>query len=190
MKDSKRIVVASGNAHKIAEIADILPQFEFISMKDAGFKGEIEENGQSFRENALIKARAVSEALGVVALADDSGLCVDVLGGAPGIYSARFSGGGDAENRARLLQLLDGMDDRRAHFECAVCLYYPDGRTLFGVGATYGAILDEERGGNGFGYDRLFVSDDIKKSFGEATEEEKNTVSHRFRALMDLRSKL
>lgn len=190
MDKGKRIVVASGNEHKIAEIAGIMPEYEVISMKAAGFEGDIEENGQSFRENALIKARAVSEALGVPALADDSGLCVDALGGAPGIYSARFSGEGDAGNRARLLSLMKDADDRRAHFECAVCLYFPDGRTLFGNGAAYGRILEEERGERGFGYDSLFLSDDLKKSFAEATEEEKNSVSHRFRALKDLRSRL
>lgn len=190
MDKTKKIVVASGNDHKIAEIADILTGYKIISMKDAGFDGEIEENGQSFKENALIKASTVSKALGVIVLADDSGLCVDALGGAPGIFSARFSGEGDAGNRALLLKQLDGLEDRRAHFECAVCLYYPHGKMLFGIGRTYGRILEEERGENGFGYDSLFYSDDLKKSFAEASEDEKNTVSHRFRALKDLESKL
>lgn len=190
MEKAKKIVVASSNQHKIAEIAEILSDYRVISMKEAGFKGEIEENGKSFRENALIKAKAVAEALRCPALADDSGLCVDALGGAPGIYSARFSGEGDEANRKQLLKQLEGIDDRRAHFECAVCLYTPGGKTLFGIGKTRGRILEEERGDNGFGYDCLFYSDDLKKSFGEATEEEKNSVSHRFRALQDLRSRL
>ena len=102
-----KIVVASGNEGKIKEILKIFKGCEIVPMREAGFIVEIEENGKSFRENALIKARAVCEKLSLPALADDSGLCVDVLGGAPGIYSARFSGGGDAENRARLLQLLE-----------------------------------------------------------------------------------
>ena len=190
MESQKILVVASGNHHKIEEIADILKEFKVISMKDAGFDGEICEDGKTFRENALIKARTVAEALHTTALADDSGLCVDALGGAPGIYSARFSGEGDAGNRALLLKQLEDIDDRRAHFECAVCLYEPGGKIMFGVGKTYGSILREERGERGFGYDSLFFSDDLKMSFGEATEEQKNGVSHRFRALEDLRSKL
>ena len=190
MKQKMRVVVASGNAHKIAEIADILTDCEIISMKDAGFEGDIEENGASFKENALIKARTVSLALGVPALADDSGLCVDALGGAPGIYSARYSGGGDADNRAKLLKELEGRPDRRAHFACAVCLYLPDGRALFGEGSTHGRILFEERGERGFGYDSLFLSDDLNMSFGEASEEQKNGVSHRFRALKALKERL
>ena len=190
MEGLTKIVVASGNAHKIAEIADILQGIEVLSMRDAGYDVDIEENGSSFAENALIKAKAVAEALGVPALADDSGLCVDALGDAPGIYSARFSGGDDADNRALLLKKLQDADDRRARFECAVCLYQPGGQTIFGHGATYGRITKEERGERGFGYDSLFLSDDLKKTFAEATEDEKNAVSHRFRALQDLRSKL
>lgn len=188
--EKKKIVVASSNTHKIAEIGDIMKGYEFISMKDAGFDGETEENGSSFKENALIKAKTVAETLGVTALADDSGLCVDALGGAPGIYSSRFSGEGDEGNRKLLLKQLEGLEDRRAHFECAVCLYSPGGKTLFATGRTYGHILEEERGNGGFGYDCLFFSDDLKKSFGEATEEEKNCVSHRFRALEELRKLL
>lgn len=184
------IVVASGNEGKIKEIEKIFKDAEIISMRDAGFDGEIEENGQSFRENALIKAKAVCEKLGKPALADDSGLCVDYLGGAPGIYSARFSGEGDAANRALLLEKMKDATDRRAHFECAVCLYLPDGRMLFGVGSTHGSILTEERGSHGFGYDSLFYSDDLQKSFGEATAREKNGVSHRARALHDLMERL
>ncbi len=188
----EKIIVASSNSHKIAEIGSIFDGVGLISMSEAGFAGEIEENGKTFAENALIKARTVSVALGCAypVLADDSGLCVDALGGAPGIYSARFSGGGDAANRALLLQKLRGQDDRKAHFSCAVCLCFPDGTYICGEGATYGNILYEERGSGGFGYDSLFLSDDLKKSFGEASPEEKNGVSHRFRALKDLRSKL
>lgn len=184
------IVVASGNEGKLKEIEKIFKGVEIISMREAGFDGEIEETGQSFRENALIKAKAVCEALGRPALADDSGLCVDFLGGAPGIYSARFSGEGDAANRALLLEKMRNTADRRAHFECAVCLYFPDGKMLFGVGSTHGKILTEERGSRGFGYDPLFFSDDLQKSFGEATPREKNGVSHRARALNDLMERL
>ena len=185
-----KIVVASGNEGKIKEILKIFKGCEIVPMREAGFTGEIEENGKSFRENALIKARAVCEKLSLPALADDSGLCVDFLGGAPGIYSARFSGEGDAANRRLLLEKMKDATDRRAHFECAVCLYLPDCRTLFGVGQTFGSILQEERGKHGFGYDSLFFSDDLKKSFGEASAREKNKVSHRARALADLTERL
>jgi XTP/dITP diphosphohydrolase len=188
----KKLIVASGNAHKIKEINSIFAGsgVEIVSMTEAGFKGEIEENGKSFKENAYIKARHICELFGEPALADDSGLCVDILGGAPGIYSARFSGDGDKGNRALLLQRMNGLSDRRAHFECAVCLVTPDGKILFSEGKTYGKILYEEIGKNGFGYDPLFFSDDLDKSFGLASDAEKNSVSHRFRALEDLRSKL
>lgn len=193
MKNSvlpETVVVASGNNHKIEEIKSIFHGTEFVSMQEAGFAGDIEENGKTFKENAYIKAKAVCDALGVAALADDSGLCVEALDGAPGIYSARFSGGDSADNRALLLKRLEGISHRKAHFECAVCLVLPDGRTFFGEGRTDGRIMYEEIGSRGFGYDSLFFSDDLQKSFGESSEEEKNSVSHRGRALADLRSKL
>lgn len=191
---SYEIIAASGNAGKIREIQEIFSSaglpIRIISMREAGYTEEIEENGNSFSENAEIKARTVCKALNKPALADDSGLCVDFLNGAPGIYSARFSGKGEKENRKLLLEKLKGASDRRAHFECAVCLYLPDGKKLFGHGATYGSILKEERGAHGFGYDTLFFSDDLQMSFGEATDEQKNGVSHRARALEDLTGKL
>ena len=186
----KKIVVASSNAGKIAEIRSIFTDAEIVSMQELGFTDEIEETGKTFKENAKIKAETIAKKFSLPALSDDSGLCVDSLGGAPGIYSARFSGEGPAENRKLLLKRMEFISDRRAHFESAVCLCLPDGKTYFGQGRTYGKILFEEIGTNGFGYDCLFFSDDLKKSFGLATEEEKNGVSHRFRALKDLRSKL
>lgn len=185
-----KIVVASGNKGKIREIREIFSDVEIIAMSELGFTDEIEETGINFRDNAKIKAEAVAKKFSLPTLADDSGLCVDGLNGAPGIYSARFSGEGEAANRKLLLKRMENVYDRRAHFECAVCLYMPDGHTYFGEGRTYGHILCEEIGTGGFGYDSLFFSDDLKKSFGLASEEEKNTVSHRFRALQDLRSKL
>ena len=188
----QKIIVASGNSHKIEEIRSIFKGVELVSMQEAGFDGDIEETGKTFKENALIKARAVSEALHspLPVMADDSGLCVDALNGAPGIYSARFSGGTSADNRALLLKRMDNIPHRTAKFACTVCLYFPDGHYLFGEGFTHGRILFEEIGDRGFGYDPLFFSDDLNKSFGEAKESEKNSVSHRYRALQDLRSKL
>ena len=184
------IVVASGNRHKIEEIKAIFKGVKFVSMSEAGFTGEIEENGKTFKENAYIKAKAVYDAVKLPVLADDSGLCVDALDGAPGVYSARFSGGTSADNRALLLQRLEGIPNRRARFTCAVCYISQDGKAIFGEGCTEGRILFEEIGEKGVGYDSLFYSADLEKSFGEATEAEKNSVSHRYRALCDLRGKL
>lgn len=188
----EKLIVASNNKGKIKEIKEILKDvYEIVPMGEAGFNEEIEENGSTFFENALIKAKAVSEALGVNALADDSGLCVDALGGAPGIYSARFSGvhGDDAANRKKLLSELKNLknpDERKARFVSSVVLYKRGGEVVSGMGETYGIIGFKEEGENGFGYDSLFVSDDLGKSFGVATAEEKNAVSHRKRALIDL----
>lgn len=188
----EKLIVASNNKGKIKEIKEILKDvYEIVPMGEAGFNEEIEENGSTFFENALIKAKAVSEALGVNALADDSGLCVDALGGAPGIYSARFSGvhGDDAANRKKLLSELKNLknpDERKARFVSSVVLYKRGGKVVSGMGETHGIIGFKEEGENGFGYDSLFVSDDLGKSFGVATAEEKNAVSHRKRALIDL----
>jgi XTP/dITP diphosphohydrolase len=186
--DKQRLVVATGNAHKLQEIAQIFTQFEVVSQKQMGFCEDVEETGKTFAENALIKARAAAKALNSPVLADDSGLCVDALGGAPGVYSARYSGehGNDAANRAKLLQALQGEKNRNAHFSCAVALVYPNGKEYVAEGNTYGEILTKESGDGGFGYDPLFFSADLQKSFGIATPEEKNGVSHRYRALQAL----
>jgi XTP/dITP diphosphohydrolase len=180
------IVAATGNAHKLKEIRAVLAQWEVLSQTEAGFRGEVEETGVTFAENALLKAQAVCRATGLPALADDSGLCVNALGGAPGVYSARYSGGGDAENRALLLKNLAGEADRSAFFSCALALVFPDGKAITAEGRTHGKILTRECGENGFGYDSLFFSTDLQKSFGEVSEAEKNGVSHRGRALRAL----
>lgn len=185
----ERLVVASGNQHKLREIAEIFTEFEVVSQKEMGFNEEVEETGMTFSENALIKARAAAKALGVVTLADDSGLCVEALGGAPGVFSARYCGehGNDKKNRDTLLKNLTGVENRRAYFTSAIALVYPDGKELLAEGRTYGWILQEEQGEGGFGYDCIFESEDLKKSFGVATAEEKNAVSHRYRALQALK---
>ncbi len=187
-----KLVVATGNAHKLREIAEIFTEYTVLSQKQMGFDENVEETGTTFAENALIKARSASKALGCIALADDSGLCVDALDGAPGIYSARYCGhhGDDKANRNLLLKNMQGVINRRAHFTSAVALVYPDGKELVVEGHTYGNILTKETGEGGFGYDCLFESEDLGKSFGLATAEEKNAVSHRFRALQALREKL
>ena len=180
-----RLVVASGNKNKMREIEEIFTDFDVRSQTEMGFDEDVEETGLTFAENALIKARAASKALGEMVLADDSGLCVDALDGAPGVFSARYCGhhGSDEENRKVLMKNMEGVENRRAHFTSAIAIVYPDGRELVAEGHTYGEILHEETGNGGFGYDCLFFSDDLQKSFGVATAEEKNRVSHRFRGL-------
>lgn len=188
----KTLVVATGNAHKLREIAQIFPDFEVVSQKQAGFCEEVEETGATFVENALIKARAACAALGLPVLADDSGLCVEALGGAPGVYSARYCGhhGDDKANRSLLLKNMQNKADRTAYFCCAIAVVFPEGKEWTAEGKTYGRILTEEDGEGGFGYDPIFFSDDLQKSFGVATAEEKNTVSHRYRALCAIREKV
>ena len=187
----RKIVLASSNKAKLKEIRQILDGYEVFSCKELGFDGEIEENGSTFYENALIKARTVSDALGLPALADDSGICVDALGGAPGIYSARYAGDGiDAHNNELLLRNMADKSDRKAKFVCCMVYYKPGGEIITATGETFGKILYEPQGENGFGYDPLFYSDDLRKSLGVASSEEKNSVSHRSRALAKLKELL
>lgn len=189
------LVVATGNKHKLQEIQAIFKDVRVVSAREAGYLGDTEETGATFEENAIIKARAAAEALNLPALADDSGLCVAALGGAPGIYSARYAGGhgDDKKNREKLLAELGDEKNRAAYFRSAAALCFPQsmgGKTVTATGDTHGRILTREEGENGFGYDCLFYSDDLCKSFGVASAEEKNTVSHRFRALTALKEKL
>ncbi len=189
--DRKTLVLASGNAGKIREFAEMFPEFTVKGYKEFGQDYEIEETGSTFYENALIKAKTVAEALGLPALADDSGLCVKALSGAPGIFSARYAGdGNDEHNIEKLLKNLEGEKDRSAKFVCALVLYYPNGKIVSAEGKTEGEILFNKDGENGFGYDPIFYSKDLKKSFGKATEKEKNSVSHRARAIAKLKEKL
>jgi XTP/dITP diphosphohydrolase len=190
-----KLIVATNNAHKLKEIKSILGgEFEeILSLKEAGAELKAEENGSTFEENAIIKARGVG-ASSMAVLADDSGLCVEVLGGAPGVKSARYASEGeenadDASNRRKLLKEMEGKEERKAKFVCAVALLW--GEELYTAeGETEGRILTDERGERGFGYDSIFYSDELGKSFGEAEEEEKNGVSHRGRALKKLLEKL
>ena len=183
-----KIVLASNNEHKLKEFKKILKDYEVVSLSDIGFTDDIEETGSTFLENALLKANAIRDFLGTnnksIIIADDSGLCVDSIGGEPGIYSARYSGehGNSRLNREKLIKNLQGKD-RKAYFLCMIVVLYPDGNYKSFEGKTYGNIIDEERGNTGFGYDSIFLSDDLGKTFGEATEEEKNSVSHRGRAI-------
>ncbi len=189
--EKKKLVLASGNKHKIKEIAQMLPEFEVVGYKDLGFDFEIEENGKTFYENALIKAKTVCEQLNLPCLADDSGICVDALCGAPGIYSARYAGDGiDEHNNELLLKNLENKEDRRAKFVCCMVYYNVDGEIITATGETLGEILFSPQGENGFGYDPIFYSYDLRKCMGVASAEEKNSVSHRFRAIEGIKNKL
>ena len=209
-----KIVLASRNRKKIAEIhailSGVMPTVETLSLDDVGFHGEIEENGSSFEENSVIKA-SVPAALGFVGMADDSGLEVDALGGAPGVYSARYSGEpcDDKRNNKKLLSELDGLPfkERSAKFVSVVSVLFPKGSDCFDFDASklrystpvedkngeyrgfatrgecLGHILTKQRGDGGFGYDPLFNCDVYNKTFSELSGEEKNKVSHRGEAL-------
>lgn len=182
-----KLAIATNNQHKLQEIRAILGDSfeELLSLKDLGIDVDVEETGSKLEENALIKARAILALSGIATLADDTGLMVDALRGAPGVYSARYAGEehDDAKNRALLLKNLDGVKDRSAHFATVIALCYPDGKTLTASGRVNGEILLSERGTEGFGYDSLFFSTELGKTFAEATQAEKNSVSHRGRAL-------
>ena len=188
-----RLMLATGNAHKVTELKAMLgDRFDVMSMKDAGIDSEPEENGATFEENALIKARALMEIAHCACLADDSGLEVDALDGRPGVYSARFAGvhGDDKANNRKLLELMAGVEDRGCGFASAVALCRPGHEELVVRGVCRGTLLYEERGSGGFGYDPLFLSDELGKTFAEANAEEKNAVSHRARAIEALRDAL
>lgn len=189
----KKIVVASNNKHKIKEFKEIFNDKEILTLEDIEFFDEIEETGTTFFENALKKAKIVSNYLKTKNLeydviADDSGLNVDVLNGEPGVYSARYAGvhGNDALNRKKLIDKLSNKTNKKANFTCSIVLYHPDGTYISSEGKTYGIIIEEEKGSKEFGYDCIFLSDDLGKTFGEATSEEKNDVSHRSRAIRNL----
>ena len=179
-----RLVIATGNAHKMKELNSILGgACELVTMRDVGFTDDIEENGATFEENALLKATAVMMATGLPTLADDSGLAVDALGGAPGVRSARYAGdhGQDCENNQLLLRNMEAVPNRRCKFVCAMALALPGEAPRVTVGECEGTLLTEKRGESGFGYDPLFLYA-TGKTFAEMTEAEKNAVSHRARA--------
>ena len=192
-----KLIIASNNKHKVQEIKQILGTHfdEILSLSEAGVDHETIEDGSTFMENAIKKAVEISELTGNAALADDSGLCVNALGGAPGIYSARYAGESDSNirdsaNNALLLKNLLGKDDRSAHFCCSVALVYPDGRRVVAEGYMYGKIAETPFGKGGFGYDPLFLPDGECRTVAEMTDEEKNAISHRANALNLLLTKI
>ena len=181
-----KFVLASHNRGKLAEMQKILGDLgvEVVLQSDLGLELEPEENGTTFAENALIKARAVMEASGLPAIADDSGLCVDWLNGAPGVYSARYGGLDDDKARyTLLLQNMRGATDRAAHFHTSVVCCFPDGKVLQADGDCHGTIAFAPRGEGGFGYDPIFNVPSLRKTFAQLTAEEKNAISHRGNAL-------
>lgn len=189
-QEEKTIVIASNNQHKLKEFKEMLQGYNIKTLNDIEFYDEIEETGESFFENALIKAETIhkylkEKQLEYIVIADDSGLCVDSLGGAPGVYSARYCGehGDDKANRDKLQKELEGKSDRSAKFVCNIVVYYPNGKYQSFIGETLGTITTEELGKTDFGYDCIFFSNDLNKTFGEASDEEKNSISHRGRAL-------
>jgi XTP/dITP diphosphohydrolase len=193
-----RIIFATGNKGKMREIREILADigYDILSMKEAGISTDIAEDGKTFEDNALIKARAVAKLAedGDIVLADDSGLCIDFLNGEPGVYSARFMGEDtpyDVKN-AELLRRLDGVpkEKRTARFVCAIAAVFPDGRSIVTRGTIEGYIGEKPAGTNGFGYDPIFYVDEYNCSTAEMSEEQKNEISHRGKALRAMRERL
>jgi XTP/dITP diphosphohydrolase len=188
-----QIVIATNNQNKLKELKKIAPQYEWLSLKELGCDDEIKEDGNTFEENALIKAKFVAEKYNITCIADDSGLCVDALNGAPGVYSARYSGekATDEENNIKLLYELQNISNRNARFVCVICLYDINKKEgLYFRGEIEGEILNENKGNMGFGYDPLFKSIYHEKSFAEVSMEEKNKVSHRAIAIQKLQNYL
>ena len=192
-----KIVLASRNKHKISELQALLrehiPDVEILSLDDVGFYGDIVEDGETFEENAYIKARAAAST-GYIGLGDDSGLSVRALDGAPGIYSARYAGehGDDEANNRKLWRELADKSDKRAEFVCVIACVYPDDteHAIFCRGVTEGRIIDEYRGEGGFGYDPLFFCEPMGKTYAEMSAEEKNSISHRGKAIELLAQRL
>ena len=194
---SMKVVLASKNKHKLQEISKITEQFDIdlILQSECGVDIDVEETGTTFEENSYIKAKAVSDATGLPALADDSGIAVDALNGEPGIYSARYGFDESLDDRGRMMLLLKNTeyvpdDQRQAKFVCVITLVMPDGQTIQARGEVHGLLTREPRGLNGFGYDPIFYYPPAGCTTAELPEEEKNKISHRGRALTVFYDKL
>ena len=193
----KTIVAATGNKHKIKEIEAITAEFgmSIISKDEAGVPDvEIVEDGETFEENSYKKAYEIMKLCGRTTIADESGLVVDCLNGAPGVYSARFAGtdGDDDANNRKLIGLIKDVpyENRTARFVSVITMVFPDGQSIVARGEVEGPLITEKRGREGFGYDPLFVPDGYEQTFGELAPEVKNAISHRANALKNLRKKL
>ncbi len=189
-----KMVLASKNPHKLTEMSAILSQLgiEVILESDAGVDVDVEETGTTFEENAALKAAAVMKASGLPAIADDSGLCVNALGGGPGVYSARYGGEGltDKDRYELVLKGLSGQLDRGAKFVSAICCAFPNGDVVTARGECPGLITYSPRGSGTFGYDPIFLVPEKKKTFAEMEGEEKNAISHRGVALQKFKVEL
>ena len=189
-----KFVLASQNQHKLKEIRDILSGhgIEVVLEGEVGLHLEVEETGETFAQNALLKAQAVMEASGLPAIADDSGICVDALNGAPGVYSARYGGPelDDAGRYRLLLSALRGQTNRSAHFTSAIACVFPNGDALEAEGICPGTIAFAPQGDGGFGYDPVFFLPELRKTYAQLTPEEKAAVSHRGKALAIFEEKL
>lgn len=189
-----KLIIASNNKNKIREIKEILSDkfSEILSLGEAGISHETIEDGETFIENARKKALEIAEISGEYAIADDSGLCVDALGGAPGVYSARYSGehGNDEENNLLLLKNMENEKNRKAHYTAAIVLASPDGKTTEAEGYMLGEVMYSPKGNGGFGYDPLIFLPEMNKTVAELTPTEKNQISHRAKALEKLLEKL
>jgi XTP/dITP diphosphohydrolase len=192
MLGNERLVIASNNANKIREIKAILSgRFaEIVSMGEAGINLDVEETGETFEQNAILKAQAVAREARCWALADDSGICVDALGGNPGVYSARWSGDGDEANNRKMLEEMRGKTDRAARYMCVMALADSCGFLLTAEGRCEGSIGYELKGKRGFGYDPLFIVDGYGCTMAELPDDVKNGISHRKRALEALMNRL
>ncbi len=188
------LVIATRNRNKLREFQEILCglDIEIVSLDQFGPIPPVIEDGATFEENAYKKALHTAKILGVPALADDSGLVVEALSGQPGVYSARYAGENatDDENCRKLLSELADVNDRKAYFQCVLSLAVPSGPALTYVGRCDGTIISEKRGDNGFGYDPIFLFDELQKTFAELSMDEKSKVSHRGKALAELKSEL
>lgn len=189
----KDLIIATHNKGKFKEFKKMFGKlYNVCALPYNGWDGEAEESGTNYYENALLKAKYVYDNTGVLCLADDSGLCVNALNGEPGLYSARY-GGEETPQTVKNQMIIDRLSDksdRSAKFVCCLVLYDKNGVVAVGNGEVKGSILYKEEGEGGFGYDPIFFCDDLNKSFGVATNEEKNLVSHRGRAIEDLLQKL
>lgn len=189
-----KFVLASKNPHKLVEMQDILDQLgvEVVLESDLGVDIDVEETGETFEENSLLKAKAVMEATGLPAIADDSGLCVNALNGAPGVYSARYGGEGllDRRRYELVLEALTGQTDRRAKFVSVITACFPGGDVLVARGECLGTIAFAPQGEGGFGYDPVFFVPALRKTYSQMTPEEKNSISHRGNALRAFQTKL
>ncbi len=188
-----RVVLASNNKHKLKEMREILLDFKYdlVSKSEMGFIKETVEDQDTFEGNSYKKAKEVSDNFSCIAIADDSGLMVDALSGAPGVYSARYSEEGtDEKNNEKLLKNLENIKNRKAKFVSVITMVFPNGDSIVARGEVHGTIGYELRGTDGFGYDPLFIENESKKTFAELSSEEKNKISHRKRALDQLSEKL